>query len=107
MVRYIFQHGSATTGKQTLVMIEKYGARHQVLFEQSLGTYWTAQRLGNQGVQVIPLSRIQSVVMMAPNEQIRKALPEHADESWWYLMERPGLKITSLIGLTEEDNDND
>jgi hypothetical protein len=62
-------------------------------------------RLGNAALELVPISKIESVVMMAPNDQIKNVYPEVAHEDWWYLMERPGLKMTEYIGLTEQLNE--
>jgi hypothetical protein len=44
--------------------------------------------------------------MMAPNEQLKKVHPELANEDWWFLVEKPGVKVSELIGASDDDDED-
>ncbi|KAK0430284.1 hypothetical protein EV421DRAFT_1744226 [Armillaria borealis] len=63
-------------------------------------TYWTAKKLGDTGLHVVNVKCIHSVVMLAPNEHYEGGV----EAGYWYLMEKPGLKLLGMIcAFTETD----
>ena len=86
-----------------LAVVSQYGDRHAQLWEESYHTYWTAAYLGNENLRVIQIKEIQAVVMMAPDTRYGISIQDGTQHRRWYLMERPGLKLTEL---SEEVNDN-
>jgi hypothetical protein len=86
-------------------MVSLYGPPDAQLLQDSYGTYWTALRLGDAALAIVPISNILANVMIAPNEQLKNVRAEAAHEDWWFLVEKPGMKVSELIGRAEEDND--
>jgi hypothetical protein len=82
-------------------MVSFYGPPHQELYEASSKTYWTAQHLHNAGVRLIDVECIQSVVMMAPDEQYATWCHDDSEVDRWYLMEKPGIKMLQRAGEEE------
>lgn len=56
-------------------------------------------------VQVIPAKDIQSVVMIAPDQMYSRRHNDGSEKNRYYLMEKPGAKLSSMIGLQEVDDE--
>lgn len=84
-----------------MAMVSLYGPHHKGLWEESSKTYWTAQHLGDGGVQVIDAKLIDAVVMLAPDPRYGTRYHDGSEVNRWYLMEKPGLKLSQQIGLAE------
>lgn len=86
---------------QSIAVGSLYGSPHPVLLQASLGTYFSVQHFKNTKVIAFDIKAIRSVVMMAPDRQY----PFHdgTEGQRYYLMERPGLKVLSLLGVDEEN----
>ena len=82
-----------------MVMAASYGMPHPVLFERSFGTYWSAHF--KQTLHVFEVRFIESVVMMAPDTQYPYRDGTEGDR--WYMMQKPGRKLCSLLDTHEED----
>lgn len=89
---------------KTVAIVSCYGPPHPELLELSSHTYWTVQHLRNEGVEVVDVKSIQSVVMMAPDKQYPKRYQDGSELDRWYMMERPGLKISQMQGYQELDD---
>ena len=77
------------------------------IWEESYHTYWTAEHTGDSKIEAIQVKDIQSTVMMAPDKQYGKTIQDGTENNRWYLMERPGLRLTELSQIPKEfDNDN-
>jgi hypothetical protein len=59
------------------------------------------QHLGNSDVRVIDIKSIQSVVMLAPDEQYAKSFKDGSELDRFFLMEKPGLKLMEMTGVGE------
>ncbi|KAJ7450377.1 hypothetical protein FB451DRAFT_1285800, partial [Mycena latifolia] len=82
-----------------VAMISFYGPPHPGLFAASSNTYWTAQHLRDAAVRVVDVKSIRSVVMMAPDERYKTRFHDGTEVDRWYLMEKPGLKLSERVGL--------
>lgn len=96
---YMILRVGNTTRPAALVTF--YGPPHKELYEASSKTYWTAQHLRHLGIRVIDIDSIQSVVMMAPDEQYGSTFKDGSEVDRWYLMEKPGIKIAKMAGSEE------
>jgi hypothetical protein len=99
MLLCVQQNGSDTIRPTAVVSF--YGLPHKELYEFSSKTYWTAQHLREEGIRVIDVESIKSVVMMAPDEQYQSWCKDNSAIDRWYLMEKPGIKISQMTGAEE------
>jgi hypothetical protein len=90
-----------------VAVVSRYGQPNSDLWEQSFHTYWTAEYLGDANIEVIKIKDIQSTVMMAPDKQYQNSIQDGTENNRWYLMERPGLKLTELPERPENYNYDD
>jgi hypothetical protein len=82
----------------SLAVLSAYSEPDPELLAASHGTFISCKYLGDYSVQVIDVSRIQSVVAMIPHK-----LEKHrVEEEHYFLVERPGLDVAHLGG-SEED----
>jgi hypothetical protein len=84
-----------------VAMISLYGPPHPGLLAASSNTYYTAQHLRDMAIRVVDVKTIKSVVMMAPNERYKTRFHDGTETDRWYLMEKPGLKLSERVGLEE------
>ena len=92
----------------TLAVISSYGEPNLELLQKSHGTYWSVEFLaGDDGIQAISVKSIEAVVMMAPDIRYKHAYQDGTEERRYFLMEKPGLKVCSMIGLLENPHDNE
>lgn len=84
-----------------VAVVSLYGPPHQGLLEASSHTYWTVSHLRTHGTRVIDIKIINSVVMMAPDQQYSKTFQDGSQNDRWYLMEKPGLKLSASVGVEE------
>jgi hypothetical protein len=94
------QHNGSRIIQPTAV-VSFYGPPHKELYEVLSKTYWTAQHLREEGIRVIDVESIRSVVMMAPDEQYQSWCTDDSAIDRWYLMEKPGIKISQMAGAEE------
>lgn len=87
--------------RRPLAVVSMYGEHHQQLYEESSKTYITVQHLGNADIRVIDIASIQSVVMLAPDEQYAKDFHDGSEINRWYWMAKPGLKLMDMTGVGE------
>lgn len=74
-----------------------YGRPHEALFRQSSKTYVTVQHFRDVDIRVIDAKSIKSVVMMAPDERYKTRFEDGTQDSRWFLMERPRLKLSEML----------
>jgi hypothetical protein len=79
-----------------------YGLPHKKLYDDSAKTYISVQHNRDTDVRVIPVKDIDSVVMMAPDKGYGMFYHDGTEANRWFLMEKPGLKMSSMVGLHEE-----
>ncbi len=80
-----------------LAIASFYGPPDPELYRASSKTYASMQHFRDIDVRVFAINCIQSVVMMAPDTR-----HSSGESNRWFLMEKPGLKILSLLGLHED-----
>jgi hypothetical protein len=84
-----------------VAVVEFYGQPNKELYETSSKTYYTVQHLRDADVQVIDVNCIQSVVMMAPDQRYKLLYQDGSENDRWYLMEKPGVKLSHMMGTEE------
>ncbi|KAJ6576383.1 hypothetical protein B0H10DRAFT_2236364 [Mycena sp. CBHHK59/15] len=84
-----------------VAIVSLYGPPHPGLLAASSNTYWTVQHLRDTAVRVVDVKSIRSVVMMAPDERYKTRFNDGTQVDRWYLMEKPGLKLSERVGLDE------
>ncbi|KAJ7664814.1 hypothetical protein B0H17DRAFT_1143574 [Mycena rosella] len=94
----MFKVGGA---RKPLAVVSMFAEHHQQLYQDSSKTYVTMQHLGNSDIRVIDIKSIQSVVMLAPDEQYAKLYKDGSEVNRFYLMEKPGLKLMEMMGVLE------
>lgn len=81
----------------SLAVLAAYSEPDVDLLAASHGTFISCKYLGDDNVQVIDVSQIQSVVAMVPHR-----LEKHsAEDQFYFLVERPGLDVICLGGGEE------
>ena len=81
----------------SLAVLAAYSEPDVDLLAASHGTFISCKYLGDDNVQVIDVSRIQSVVAMVPHR-----LEKHnMQDQYYFLVERPGLDVVCLGGGEE------
>ena len=92
--------------EHAVAVVSQYGPPNSYLWEESFHTYWTAEHTGDAKVEIIQIKDIQSTVMMAPDKQYGKSIQDGTEGNRWYLMERPGLKLTDPSQMSENNDDD-
>ncbi|EJD36916.1 hypothetical protein AURDEDRAFT_173986 [Auricularia subglabra TFB-10046 SS5] len=88
-VRYFFQY-QLNGETRTLAMIEQYGNAMVDLHDSSHGTVLVAERMGDDGLDVIDYSQVISLVTAPP-------IPESWQGNWegkYYIAEKMGMDVT-------------
>lgn len=80
-----------------LTIASFYGPPDPELYQALSKTYASMQHFQDINVRVFTINCIQSVVMMAPDTG-----HSSGKSNCWFLMEKPGLKILSLLRLHED-----
>ena len=78
-----------------------YGPPHAELLQASAGTYYTVQQT-DDNIQAFNVKTITSVVMMAPDLIYPNFFHDNSTSSRFFLMEKPGLKLLTMVGLDGE-----
>lgn len=93
--------------KKYVAMVSVYGPPNQQLYNDSSKTYISVQSFRDIDVRVIDIKCILSVVMLAPDHRygLAGSHANHSEVDRWFLMEKPGLKISQMIGQGEELTD--
>ena len=85
-----------------VALVSIFGPPHSGLLNSSSMTYWTVQHLREAGTHVIDLKTIDAVVTMAPDPTYQKFYQDGTEVDRWYLTEKPGLKLSQMIGIEED-----
>lgn len=88
-----------------VAMVSNYGPPDAALYQVSSKTYITFQHFRDVSVRVIPVKDIHSVVMIAPDQMYPRWHNDGSEQNHYYLMEKPGAKLSSMIGLYEVENE--
>lgn len=87
-----------------VAVVSNYGPPDATLYQASSRTYITFQHFRDVSVRVIPVKLIQSVVMIAPDQMYSRRHNDGSEHQRYYLMEKPGAKLSGMVGLQEVDN---
>ena len=92
----------------TLTLVLTWSAPDSVLLKQSYGTLYVTQYQGNNALTVIDAKTIVSVVGMVPMpSQNEVEQPPETESPPFFLVKRPGLQVYELVGIREDDSDED
>ena len=80
----------------SLAIISVYSPPHAGLLTLSYNTLWSCTYHGNHLLRVIDAKSISAVVVMVPH----RPFPEDSSERF-FVVEKPGLDISFLGGVTE------
>ncbi|KIK31516.1 hypothetical protein CY34DRAFT_19845, partial [Suillus luteus UH-Slu-Lm8-n1] len=87
----------------SVAIVSMYSLPHNELLTISHNTLWSCTHHGNDGLSMVDVKSIKSVVSMAPH---RPKLPSGAEEDRFFVIEKPGLDNAS-VGVTNEDEDEE
>jgi hypothetical protein len=85
----------------TLAMIYLYSEPDKTLLEASYGTLRSSSYHGNQSIAVIDVKMIEAVVAMVPH------FPYGNNIQQYFVVEKPGLAVAHLGGVTETVPDDE
>ncbi len=89
------------TCKMALAMAAFYGPPDPELYKRSYKTYVSVPHLRDAGIRVIDMKDIEAVVAMVPDNSYQITHQDGTELDRWFLMEKPGLKMSSMIGFDE------
>ncbi|KAH8100778.1 hypothetical protein BXZ70DRAFT_892365 [Cristinia sonorae] len=96
---------------RTLAVVSMYSDIDKVLFEESFKTLAVCSYQGDEGLAIVDVRWIESVVSMQPLPMTREeAAAENAQEKYgnrWFVGERPGLDIAQFMTVILRDNPGD
>lgn len=98
---YMLLRIDGTDSPKPVAMVSFYGRPHAGLLAASSNTYHTCQHLRDAAIQVVDVTSIKSVVMMAPDERYKTRFQDGTELDRWFCMEKPGLKLSERVGLEE------
>ncbi len=84
-----------------LAMASLYGPLDEHLYTRSSRTYISVQHLRDASICVINVKAINSVVAMVPDLSYGRTCQDGSKINRWFLMEKPGLKMSSMVGMDE------
>jgi hypothetical protein len=91
-VQYFFQaniHGDT----RTLALVSTYSPPDPALLQHSYKTIWATQYLEGEGLEIINVRSILSVVCISP-------LPSR--DGFFYVSEKLGLEVTALVDMEDD-----
>ncbi|KAJ7037738.1 hypothetical protein C8F04DRAFT_1091397 [Mycena alexandri] len=104
---YMLLRINDTVPAKPVALVSLYGPPHPGLLAASSNTFWTAQHRRDAAIRVIDINSIKSALTMAPDERYKTRFHDGTETDRWYVMEKPGLKLSERVGLeellTEED----
>jgi len=86
---------------KAVALVSFYGPPHEALYQTSSKCYWTVAHLRDPSMRIIDFESIQSVVCMAPDKQYGKLYQDGTENDCWYMSEKPGLKLSQMVGQGE------
>lgn len=84
-----------------LAVASFFGPPDPYLLEISSKTYWSAKHRRDADIRVIEVTSMVSCVMMAPDDQYHHHRADGSEIDRWFLMEKPGLKLASWTGASD------
>ncbi len=87
--------------KRPLAMALFYKAPNECLYKCSSKKYVSAPHLRDTGIHIINIKKIESVVAMVLDCSYGLTHQDGTQDNWWVLMEKPGLKMSSMVGIDE------
>ena len=102
-VHYFFtvEASNASERDVHLAMAQSYSAPNARLLQISYQTYWSA--FHTRKFRVFEIRCIESVVMMA--RDVNYPEQDGTENDRWYLMEKPGLKLSPFLDDVEVEDD--
>ncbi|PBK73221.1 hypothetical protein ARMSODRAFT_1068079 [Armillaria solidipes] len=76
--------------------------QHRFAETVALGQYATFHHQGDSAVHCVNIHDIESVVMMALDRRYGLHFQDGTQDSRWYMMERPNLRLAHMTGWSEE-----
>lgn len=86
---------STMEGDVTVALVSFYSSPSQQLLDESYNTLISCTSLGDAGLKVIPVKSITAVIAMVPHA------PFGVER--YFVVEKPGLDVTTLGGAGEDD----
>ena len=84
--------------EKSLAMVSMYSPPHDGLLTLSFNTLWSCTYQGNDSLKVIDANSIAAVIAMVPHQPF----PEDSGPvERFFVVEKPGLDVSSLGGVTE------
>jgi hypothetical protein len=84
--------------EKSFAMVSMYSPPHAGLLALSYNTLWSCTYHGNNSLRVIDAKSIAAVVAMVPHQPF----PEDSNPvEHFFVVEKPGLDVSSLGGVTE------
>ncbi|KAG6807716.1 hypothetical protein H0H92_006615, partial [Tricholoma furcatifolium] len=103
-VQFFFQAAFGPEYKEdTLALVSLYSDRDEALFTESYCTIWSVTELGNEGLQVIPVKSVESVVAIIPHQH---RVPPFSALPRYFVWEQMGLDM-AVIADSVRDEDED
>ena len=84
--------------EKTLAMVSIYSPPHALLLTLSYNTLWSCTYRGNHSLRVIDVKSIAAVVAMVPHQPFSE---NSSPDERFFVVEKPGLDVSSLGGDTE------
>jgi hypothetical protein len=84
--------------EKSLAMVSMYSPPHAELLALSYNTLWSCSYQGNYSLGVIDARSIAAVIAMVPHQPF----PQDSNPvERFFVVEKPGLDVSSLGGVTE------
>lgn len=93
-VQFYFQFFNNERKLEPRALVSVYGPPNEDMLRDSFQTLWACHYSGNNGLRIVQLSEIISVVSMQP-------LPRHDENdpiNLWFVVEKPGLDDVEVAG---------
>uniref|UniRef100_D8PU20 Uncharacterized protein n=2 Tax=Schizophyllum commune (strain H4-8 / FGSC 9210) TaxID=578458 RepID=D8PU20_SCHCM len=97
-IHYFFLLDHGHIEKRALALASFFGPPDQQLYQDSSKTFYSCEDRADMDVRVVELDSVKAVIGMVLDE--RKTVVG-ALHKRWYLVEKPGLKVFSMIGLAD------
>jgi hypothetical protein len=94
---------NGTRKDRAVALVSLYSDPHPGLLAESSQTYWTMSHGKDTNMLVVDVKTIQSAVCIAPDKRYGRRYQDGTEKNRWYMSERPGLKLSSMIGIPDPD----
>jgi hypothetical protein len=102
-VYYFFRLRFGADQVYSLALVSIYSNPNQDLLRTSYQTIYACSHQGNAALQVIDIKSIISVVALVPFFVVNPDGTIEQPEDEFFLVEKPGLDVATLIGEEEEE----